>query len=200
MWRRASPLRCFRVPFAIALLLAPVPMSVAHAEDARSCESFWFSRNLIFHRAGYCFKSNLGRGIFGNDDCRAAGPNLSATDKQVIAGLKSAEQEWGCRVDTSRNRMTIPGAALLEKLERQPIPDSAESGCINYLDAPMALRAAPRRDAAVVGTIRRGANVTNGHFGVGGWTVYSATLADGRFLLGWTDVDVFTRRCEGFAG
>jgi len=50
----------------LALLLAALAAPAAALEI---CDELWFTRNLIYDRAGYCFSSPLGRAVFDNSDC-----------------------------------------------------------------------------------------------------------------------------------
>ena len=52
----------FVLTFLLSLCVTP-----AFALD--HCEEWWFTRNLVFDRAGYCFSSPLGQAVFDNSDC-----------------------------------------------------------------------------------------------------------------------------------
>ncbi|MEL6505866.1 MAG: DUF4453 domain-containing protein [Pseudomonadota bacterium] len=183
----------------LTLALGFLPVPFTFAEDARSCDGMWFSRNLIFHRAGYCFGSRLGQSVFGNQGCQRGAPVLSETNQQIVAALKRAEQSWGCSVNTKLQSLDLKSRHLLEKLGRQPVPSDGESGCLGYLGKPLKLFQSPDYKSLEVGLIPRGSDVVDAYERVGRWTVYSALTSDGSSILGWTTEDVWANGCESYA-
>ncbi|MCY4288930.1 MAG: YARHG domain-containing protein [Aestuariivita sp.] len=82
----------------VAFILAFSP-SLAQAE---LCDELWFTRNLVFDRARYCFGTTLGRATFDNSDCMTRSPVLSEEDQRIIAEVQAVEEDFSFSVDTSR--------------------------------------------------------------------------------------------------
>lgn len=68
--------------------------------QAQSCADLSYQRNLIYKRAGYCFKTAAQIRIFGNAGCQyddQADVPLSARDRAAIADIVNQEANDGCR-------------------------------------------------------------------------------------------------------
>ncbi len=147
-----------RYVFAAALSLTPMTA----AADSW-CDELWFTRNLIFDRAGYCFGSLLGQVTFDNGDCVTKSPALSADDKRRVA-LITEREDWGsCKVDAGRMQHEFADADAMRQLQTLPIRDDTESGCIGYLGAPITVRAGAFATARVIGQIERGDIINSSH-------------------------------------
>ena len=94
----------------VLLLLVATP---GFAQEA--CDDVWFTRNLHFDRAGYCFGSPLGQAVFDNSNCIGKDVTLAPDAKRQIDEIRRIEALHGCNVDTNRSFLAIPDL---------PIPDS----------------------------------------------------------------------------
>ena len=61
-----------------------------------SCLDLWQARNAIFHRRGYCFGSAKGKRYFSNEACFTQKPDVSASEQNIAARIKSLEAQRGC--------------------------------------------------------------------------------------------------------
>ncbi len=159
--------------------------STAAAEDI--CHEFWFTRNLIFDRAGYCFGSPLGKAVFDNGDCTTKAPQLSAEDKEKIAFIKDAEQEAQCDVDTTATRLDFSKAGLYASLPQFPIRHLYGDGCIGWRGARTPLHLQPDDGAQIVGHVEPGDFIGFGYYPEGDWLhVAIQRPGSGETLEGWT--------------
>lgn len=165
-----------------------------------TCDDWWFTRNLIFDRAGQCFNSPLARSVFDRACTGAA--SLTPEDAQQVALIREYEEEWGCAVDTSVVRvLDVFYLAQRRAMIDLPVAAPYESGCIGYRGAPIELRAARSMRAAVTGTIPVGGTLAFSYEDVGGWSFF---IADGTGM-GWAktpDLDPQRRPgiCDMYAG
>ncbi|KNY23487.1 YARHG domain-containing protein [Methylobacterium sp. ARG-1] len=63
------------------------------------CAEGWYQRNLIYERAGSCFRSKRAIRNFGNTDCRYDTTDrvpLSRQEQAAGAGLQAFEQAHAC--------------------------------------------------------------------------------------------------------
>ncbi|WP_415919800.1 DUF4453 domain-containing protein [Tateyamaria sp. SN6-1] len=168
---------------------------------ADACDDWWFTRNLIIDRAGYCFGSALGQAQFDNTGCTGKDVTLSAADTAAVAKIRTYEAEYQCRVDTSQTQLYLPDRAIRLQLDTQPISDALESACINYRAAPLTLRSGPGPQARPVGQITQGDTISFGHEGIGDWAY--VTTYDGNGILrsgGWLGDRLPEASCEFWAG
>ena len=188
----------FRSVLAAAIFLTPI----SAAADSW-CDELWFTRNLIFDRAGYCFGSLLGQVTFDNGDCTTKSPNLSADDKRRIALIKEREEWASCRVDTNRMQLDFLDGDAMRQLQTLPIRDDTESGCIGYLGAPITVRAGAFASARVIGQIERGDIIGSSHiFSDEGWDFVSFGPQDySSQQFGWIAAgEEWFAQCEQAAG
>jgi len=180
----------------LALLLAALAAPAAALEI---CDELWFTRNLIYDRAGYCFSSPLGRAVFDNSDCTGSALKLDAAALNMAARLQAAEQEWECAVDTSRRTLDVPHLAARMTMIDIPEPDGYESGCMGWLGGPLTLHAARSSAAPVTGMIQPGDNVYYGFISVDDW--HFIVSSHGTADMGWLRdrPDLWTN-CRSFAG
>jgi hypothetical protein len=64
-----------------------------------SCYDLWYARNSIYHRAGYCFRTEAAIREFGNAGCRHSGEAtlpLTPTDREIIELITLIERQKGC--------------------------------------------------------------------------------------------------------
>lgn len=167
------------------------------------CDELWFTRNLIFDRAGYCFGSLLGQVTFDNDDCTTKSPKLSADDKRRVALMKEREKWGACKVDTSRMRHDFFNAEAMREVDTLPVRDDTESGCNGYLGAPITVYAGTSANARVLGQIKRGDSLGNSHIQSDeGWTFVEYWVqGDDAGRVGWiSDTHDWFNNCEMPAG
>ncbi len=184
--------------FLLSLLLLGAPAAAQQA-----CDDVWFTRNLHFDRAGYCFGSALGQAVFDNSDCVGKDITLSPDAKRQVNEIKKLEAFHGCKVDTSRTTIDIADLALRRQLIDLPIRDEFESGCLGWLGTPLPLHAGIGAQNPVMGHIEPGDYVLFSFVPVGDWT-YVTTHADnfsGLKTGGWALVTAFPETaCTAWAG
>ena len=163
----------------LVFLLLSLLGSPAFALD--NCDEWWFTRNLIFDRAGYCFASPLGQAVFDNDGCRPGDPNLDGASQAIVAGIQALEQQWECKVDTQRQTLNIPNLPARMALGDIPVPDEYESGCMGWRGAPIPLREARDDAAPVIANIATGADIYYGFVQVDGWDFVLSQAG----VMGW---------------
>ncbi len=120
------------------------------------CEDVWFTRNLIFDRAGYCFGSPLGQALFDNGDCTGKDVTLAPAAKRVVDQILAIEAQFGCKVDTSRTWLDMDDMAFRRVLIDLPIRDEFESGCLGWTGATVPLFAGVSPGAPAIGRIEPG--------------------------------------------
>lgn len=181
--------------FLFMLLLLPAP-----ARALEYCEELWFTRNLAFHQAGYCFGSTLGKSIFGNEGCRGKDVSLNAQNAALVARIKAEEAAEGCRVDTSRRSLPIPWIDMRKSFRDLPMPSMFESGCMGWQQRPANLYAARNPASAVTGTIEPGDDLLFEFEDSGPWN-FVVVMQDGRRkAIGWTQMNLGRIQCENYAG
>lgn len=175
------------------LILSPV---TAMADDL--CDTLWFTRNLVFDRAGYCFASPLGQAYF-SAECTEGSPELDARDAALVARLRAVEAEWDCDVDTSRTELSPFDTQVMMFMEDLPVPTGYESACLGWKGEMLMLRAAPSDAAQPTGFVRPGDDLIAEHQDLEGWSFYSMT-PQGQGL-GWVPTPEWSdATCTGLAG
>lgn len=169
-----------------ALAIAAAAFAPGWAQ-AWLCEEYWYLRNLIADRAGFCFSSPLGQAVFDNTDCTTTEPLLSAPDRARMETFRQLEEIEGCAVDTSRSQLDHPSPLDWSVIETLPIPTGFESGCVGYRYAPFPLRTNPDPDAAIVGEVRRGDSIGFNHEFEDGWMFVVTDAPTG--YMGWAPMD-----------
>ncbi|WP_209426842.1 DUF4453 domain-containing protein [Pararhodobacter sp. SW119] len=172
----------------LSVLFQPALAPAARADTF--CDLLWVTRNMIFHRAGYCFSSPLAQQLFGNSGCTGTDPALSATDRAAVARMRELEGRIGCRMDTSR----APSAgqrgihARLSRLIDLPEPDELGWGCLGYRGAPFTLHAGTSAAAPVTGRVAPGQFVYSEYWPRDGWAYLSVTNGPGQPVIaeGWS--------------
>jgi len=182
-------------------LAALAVCTAAPAAAFNYCHEAWFTRNLIFDRAGYCFGSVLGQHVFDNGDCTTKSPALSAADKAIVADLKGEEAHVGCKVNTSTARdLEIPDIAFRKKLTPAPVPDHIGFGCMGWRGADVPLFAAPSGQDAEVGRVTTGDNVLVFHFPAKAGTFLTINR-QGTEFQGWSNtIQMNAATCTHMAG
>lgn len=168
---------------------------------ADACHDWWFTRNLIIDRAGYCFASALGQAQFDNADCTGKDVSLDAASTATIAEIRAYEAEYQCRVDTSQTQLDLIDRDIRMTLDTLPISDALESACIGYRAAPRPLRSGPAPGARIIGQLAAGDTISYGHTGVGDWAY--VTTHDSDYALrsgGWLAEPLAEADCDAWAG
>ena len=173
----------------------------AWADDP--CHDLWFTRNLVFDRAGYCFGSALGQSVFDNSDCTTKSPSLSAADAARVAAVKEGEGNLGCAVNTASTRLDLSELGLRMRLDPPPVLDPLGLGwgCLGWRGETATLHVAQSPAAPVTGQILPGDRIYSAHVGENGWGFYSVVSgATGQIASGWTTLRVPYEKCDDFAG
>lgn len=69
------------------------------AAHAASCADLWYARNLVYAKAGYCFKTSLAQRQFAEFECWTDSPRLSAAQQRKVAKIRAEEKRRGCKVN-----------------------------------------------------------------------------------------------------
>ena len=165
------------------------------------CDDFWFTRNLIMDRAGYCFGSALGQATFDNRDCTGTAVDLTPDQTRLVTELRASERALGCNVDTAQTRLGLEDLLIRENLIDLPHADEFESACIGWLGAEIPLYAGRNPDVPIIGAIMRGDTISFSHRSVDGWS-YVTTRTPNWTLVsgGWTNAPMPHTICENWAG
>ena len=165
---------------------------------ANGCDDLWFTRNLLFDRAGYCFGSPLGQAVFNNADCVSSNIVLNPQAKQFADYLRGLEAQHQCRVDTSRRSLALDDLHIRRQLYHLPVAVEFGSGCLNWLMGPTPLYAAPDASTPIIGQIQPSNNVYFFHEAVGSWTYVTVNLGGTDTLVsgGWLGVQMSRSSCE----
>ncbi|RYH05873.1 DUF4453 domain-containing protein [Tropicimonas sp. IMCC6043] len=183
------------VGYLVFLAVIPAPVSALEI-----CDDLWFTRNLTFHRAGYCFNSVLGLAVFGNAGCTSKSPTLSAEASALVAHVKALEAEWSCHVDTRRKVLGVVSLEFRKSLTDLPVATGYESGCIGWRGDPFALHLGRTPDSPVTATGRAGDELLYEFEDVGGWSYIQLTRGGISAGAGWARVPLEDAVCDNYAG
>lgn len=182
--------------------LIPFCALTSSAFAGSGCDDLWFTRNLIFDRAGFCFSSTLGNAVFDNSNCTSNQVDFDERSKQFIKYIRDLETALDCHVDTSRNQLDFNDIAIRFRLQNLPIRDEFESGCLGWQQADQPLYAGRDTASAVIGRITSGDYVLFAYISVSGWsyvTTYEPVwgpLKSG----GWMQALEISNACRDWAG
>ena len=137
--------------FLVLLLILPGAGSALEY-----CDELWFTRNLVFHQAGHCFGSALGKAVFGNEGCNPAGASLSKEDLAFTNRVRAEEKFEGCKIDTKRTALPVILPEVRKSLIDIPFPSLYESGCIGWSGDPVTLHKAKDASSDVTNIVRKG--------------------------------------------
>ncbi len=180
---------------ALALIVFAQP---ALAFDA--CDDLWFTRNLVFDRAGYCFGSPLGRAVFDDGDCTTTTPVLLAADRALIAVVKANEREFECQVDTARNSLDLPGRKLRHEMVTLPVRDVFESACFGWLKPEVPLFDGVHGAGRQIGVVRTGDDINFSHGFEAPFSFVTVYRDEVFQALGWGVFPFEDSACEAAAG
>ncbi|WP_425046279.1 DUF4453 domain-containing protein [Primorskyibacter sp. S87] len=180
-----------------ALILLPFTGEPAVATDA--CEDLWYTRNLIMHRAGYCFGSKLGQAMFDTSDCSESSIALGRLEQLQVEEIRDTERELGCEKNTNRDWLNIQDRLTRQLLEVLPINQGYGSTCIGWAGEEVPLRSAPDNRSPKLGVIRPGDDVGYEHVSMGDWSFVS-TYSEGWNLTGggWYDTAQYEEVCQRY--
>ncbi|KMW60172.1 hypothetical protein AIOL_000325 [Candidatus Rhodobacter oscarellae] len=164
------------------------------------CEELWFARNMAFHKAGYCFGSNLGQAVFGNFGCVGKDVTLAPRQAAFVARLRASEAEEGCRVDTSAGRVSVSLSEARKRLTDQPFPSIYESACIGWRGGPLSLFAGRGQDAAKMATVFDGVDLLLQYEDADGYSFVEAMTEGEVVAVGWAAIRFDAASCEMMAG
>lgn len=164
------------------------------------CDDLWFTRNLIFDRAGYCFSSELGQAIFDNTDCVEGEVELTPRAEALVALIRSDEDGLQCRVDDTRTTLDVPEIATRMRMQDLPIATLYESACVGWLGDSLELRTARNDEAEVIGTAERGDALAFQFQDEGAWSFIEVLGQDGLLGMGWAKVQIAEENCVAIAG
>ncbi|MFN6979096.1 MAG: DUF4453 domain-containing protein [Gemmobacter sp.] len=192
-------MRRFAPAVILAGLFAPQPVL---ASDY--CDALWVHRNMLFHRAGYCFASQLGQSLFGNAGCMTADAGALQVNRAEVARLREYEGWIGCRTSTSRNP-TAAMRSLKARLDRLiDIPEPIEGGfaCWGYTGPAFALHAGTGAGTPVIGRMDPGLSAITEYWPKNGWTYIVVSTGPGGSVVaeGWTTAQISDRQCRAVAG
>lgn len=188
-------MRNFRTAiFTVLLGFAALP-----AAAIELCDELWFTRNLIFDRAGYCFGSVLGQSVFDNAGCTSGAPNLSPQAQQVVNSIRAEEQHWACAVNSGQQNLAVEFQAVRMIIADIPMPSGFESSCFGWRGTALPLRAARNSSAAQTGTVEQGDDIIWFFEEVDGWAFIISSRGGG--AMGWMDEPKMNEQsCDSFAG
>lgn len=181
------------------LLLA---LSAVSAEADSGCDDLWFTRNVLYDQAGYCFGSPLGQAVFDNAGCIGSSIVLAPGAKAFADHIAGLEAHYTCKVDTGRAALDLDDLAFRRNVARLPVRDEFESACLGWLAPQTPLMAGYDAGAAPLGAIQPGDTVKFGHLPVEGWS-YVTVWTPGFAALksaGWLQGGTAEPPCQDWAG
>jgi hypothetical protein len=182
------------------LMFTSFTASIAHAGDI--CDQLWFARNKVFAETGYCFKSKLGQTYFDTANCSQTPRALSADEKLQTAQAREMEEEYACKVDSSRSRLDLGDYAALVDLTVTPIPTGHGFSCIGWKGPNQWLYDIPHETGGYFGEISTGNSVEWVYMPLGDWEFVRVTDGEQTVAQGWGkfDNDLLEAQCTAMAG
>ncbi|MCI2399780.1 DUF4453 domain-containing protein [Aliiroseovarius subalbicans] len=186
-----------------ALLLLALGASPALAQDDRYCEDLWFTRNQIYHHAGYCFSSPLGQALFQAESCTGKDVPLEDFNQQKVDIIRSFETDLGCAVDTTRTSLDIDLMDLRLRLVDVPILSEFASGCLDWQGGEIPLRLGHVEEAPELGRVQPGDDIVWEYeypAQPDGWEFITVYRDGVQVMLGWSNTPVNYDQCGRLAG
>ena len=181
----------------LLFLFVLIPAPVAALDY---CRDLWFTRNLAFDRAGYCFGSALGKAVFGNEDCTGTSVTLSPANAAVVDRVRELEAEAGCEVDTSATSLPIPLLPVRLRLTDLPVPTEYESACVGWRAGFLPLYRGRVAGIPNSNTALPGDEILFEFESAGAWE-FVQVVRNGQFIAaGWTDMAMDETSCDMWAG
>lgn len=189
------------IPIFAFILFA---ISTIPAEARNDCDSMWFARNHVFDRAGYCFKSNLGKSTFGTQNCGGNARELTSDEKAKVALVREFEEEWSCSVDTSKTVLDLVDGAYVGSMRTIPTPYGNGFSCFGWSGPEVTLYDGVQADRAILGSILTGDVIEWPASQENGWDYVRVYDAEMRKVIaaGWAIIDssAIETQCERTAG
>lgn len=193
-----------RTALVIAAIVLPTLALPTPARAEAFCEDLWIARNTMFHRAGFCFSSVLGRALFDTTRCTGTTPRLSPADAQMADHARWMEAELGCKVDTARpaSARMRNQAARLARLRDIPVADEFGWACHGYRGPAFDLHGGAGAETPVIGQALPETTLFSEHLLRNGWAfVVARDPATGATLAeGWTPRRTASEECRFEAG
>lgn len=183
----------FLIALICTLLAAPV-------QALDYCDELWFTRNLAFDRAGYCFGSPLGKAIFDNEGCIGKDVTVEAWNKAVVDKVYAEEAGAACQVDSSRTSLDVESLELRKGLVEIPMPTDGESACLGYKGPNRRLTTAADLNSGGVGVLQTGDEALLLFERKGDYEFIIARQNFETTYVGWLNIKEYPLDCEGFAG
>ena len=189
--------------FLAAILIGATSSTGVAAQSWDYCQDLWFTRNQLFDRTGYCFKSPLGQAIFDNSDCVATPAALTQLADQKVEMILQMEKELSCQINTAQTQLTIPLMDYRMALENIPVISEYASGCMGWMGPPLTLQSGHRADAPVIGIVYPSDDIVWEYSIEGapdGWEFITVYRNSEQVALGWSGTPVNYDLCTGLAG
>jgi len=194
-------MRVLALSATLALFLPALP---GPAQATTTCEDLWVTRNMLFHRAGYCFGSALGQALFGNAGCVTGDAGAVAVDRQAVDYMRGLEQRIGCRVNTGVGPSPAMWArkGALDRLTNIPIPDELGFACWGWRGGAFTLHAGASPFSPVIGAAQPRQSILYDHWPRGDWAYVSISDGPGTAVVaeGWAQPGMGPGMCDQEAG
>jgi len=166
------------------------------------CDDLWFTRNLLFDRAGYCFTSPLGRAVFDNAACTTNDPGLDAQQQDVLEQVLAREKQMDCKVNSARTKLDVSLPSWRMSLLDLPIAGEGFA-CKGWKGASLPMYNAMHVDSHVLGHLARGDLLFLEHDAAKDldgqhWDLVTQSRNAEITALGWVrfPTDSFPNKCE----
>ena len=149
------------------------------------CDDLWFARSAILAQGGYCVETDLGKALFGSEDCSDEEPEFPDYLAEQMTKITTLEAELSCDVDETAQELKIWQAESRKSLLIQPVNSGRDDRCV--MKAPTSLRVAPSPDADQLGWLERGDLILLVHDKAGG-ADFAARVRRGSVItedIGW---------------
>ncbi len=163
------------------------------------CDDLWFTRNLVFDRAGYCFSSPLGKSVFGNKGCTTTAPGLDAEEQDVVAEVKAREEALNCAVDTNRTKLNVDMIPMRKAMLDLPLATEFEAACSGWRGPALELYNARSTQSHGIGFLQEGDTIGFLHESRGPWYFVTQLRDDEVIGVGWVDFQGKEEMCDHFA-
>lgn len=168
------------------------------------CDDLWFTRNLVFDKAGYCFSTPLGQAVFDNSDCTSKSPQLPRDAQAFVAWVKLQEAEWECALDTERTHITTELLPIRRLIRHRVAPSGYESACIGWHGDAFPLFDGHSGKMLPIGQVEP-ADIIIWEFNMldptpNGWDFLTVQRDGAMISMGWSNMRIEPAMCDGMAG
>lgn len=168
------------------------------------CNDYWFVRNQIYDRAGYCFGSTLGQAIFDNSDCTGKDVQLSPADQALVTRIKEIEARGGCDVNTAGTHLPIPLIYLrLQLTDLAILDENSGYGCYGYRGPTLMVWAGQSETGVPLSEVRAGDDLSflyDTSDAMPGWNYVEISKGGMPVGLGWIHASLPSGMCSYEAG